>query len=159
MASRAKAPSRASKAVAVASPRAEGRPARASPRARVRAATRSSGGPISPDADDRAPGDTADSLESLASDLGALGIDPESLEELRASADIVRSGQNGINDARVEAEYRRVLRQIEQIELRITDNAAMDTPGGGVGTSGQRLSESAADYYRRLSERPERVQR
>ena len=115
--------------------------------------------PSGAEADERAPGDTADSLESLASDLGALGIDPESLEELRASADIVRSGRNGINDARVEAEYRRVLRQIERIELRITDNAAVDTPGSDASGSGERLSESAADYYRRLSERPERVQR
>ena len=76
-------------------------------------------------------------------------MDADALAELRASAGVVRAGDGSINGARVEAEYRRILRQIEQIELQITDNATSDPIAGESGVSPRRVSESAADYFRR----------
>ena len=104
------------------------------------------------------PTDTADALDSLADDLDSIGIDARTLDELRASAELVRSGDGSVNAARVEAEFRRILRQIEQIELQLADNAAVD-PVGESGVTRERVSEPAADYYRRLSEQPERLRR
>jgi len=103
--------------------------------------------------------DAADAIDSVIVDLDAAGVDPLALDRLRASAEAVRAGDGSINAARVEAEFRQILRQIEQIELQLTDNAAVDTGVGEEGVARQRVSESAADYYRRLSEQPERLLR
>ena len=91
--------------------------------------------------------------------LDAAGISAEDLESLRDSAQVLRSGGGEINAARVEAEYRKILRQIEQLEVQIANNASPDTTEVDSLVRQGDVSETAADYYRRLSEQPLRLQR
>jgi len=105
------------------------------------------------------PTATADAIDRLVPDLEAVGADADAIEALRAGAQVLRDGDGDINAARVEAEFRRVLREVEQLELGLAGTAS---PVGGTGedaATGQAVSERAADYYRRLSELPERTVR
>ena len=103
-------------------------------------------------------GGAADAIERVLPDLEALGADPEALRRLAEGAAALR-GDGAVVDARLDAEFRMVLRQIEQLELQLADNASAETstvdPAGGAGE----VSEAAAEYYRRLSERPSRAVR
>jgi hypothetical protein len=95
----------------------------------------------------------------LISGLESLGIDQEQLEELRGSGEVLRNGAGAINAARVEAEYQRVLRQVDQLELLLSDNATVSSDGIEAQVRQGEVSGAAAEYYRRLSEQPLRLQR
>ena len=81
------------------------------------------------------------------------------LEALQQSADLLRRGGGQINAARVEAEYRQILRQLEKLEIEISDNASPEVAGSESLVRQGEVSDAAADYYRRLSEQPLRLQR
>ena len=91
--------------------------------------------------------------------LDAAGVSEEALQSLRDSAELLRSGGGEINAARVEAEYRNILRQIEQLEVQIANNTSPETDGIDALVRQGEVSDTAADYYRRLSEQPLRLQR
>ncbi len=91
--------------------------------------------------------------------LDGLGVNESELESLRQSADLIRNGDGEVNAARVEAEYRLILRQLEQLELQLTNNASLEALASESITRQGETSESAADYFRRLSEQPVRIQR
>ncbi|MFK7996054.1 MAG: hypothetical protein AB8B87_18090 [Granulosicoccus sp.] len=103
--------------------------------------------------------ETAEAVDNLVTELDRAGVSEADLEALRGSAQLLRSGGGDINAARVEAEYRNILRQIEQLEVQIINNASPDTDGIEALVRQGTVSETAADYYRRLSEQPLRLQR
>ncbi|MFK8080949.1 MAG: hypothetical protein AB8B97_11745 [Granulosicoccus sp.] len=103
--------------------------------------------------------ETAEAVDELVTQLDGAGVSEEDLEALRGSAQLLRSGGGDINSARVEAEYRNILRQIEQLEVQIVNNASPDTDGVEALVRQGTVSDTAADYYRRLSEQPIRLQR
>ena len=80
---------------------------------------------------------------------------------MRESADRLRANDNSgaINAARVEAEFRNILRQIEQMEVQIVNNASPDVDKLDALVRQGEISEAAADYYRRLSEQSQLLQR
>ena len=95
----------------------------------------------------------------MTPDLDALGVNREDIEALQQSAQRLREAQGAVNAARVEAEYRQILKQLEKLEVQIGTNASPVVSGAeNQGLPGE-MSESAAEYYRRLSEQPVRLQR
>ena len=92
-------------------------------------------------------------------DLQELGIPESDLDSLRASTQALRLGNSGINQARLDAEYRNVLRLLEQLELGLADNASPGGDAGDTQVEAAEVSESAAEYYRQLSETPRRATR
>jgi hypothetical protein len=96
---------------------------------------------------------------NLVPQLDAAGVSEEELESLRQSAELLSAGGGDINAARVEAEYRNILRQIEQLEVSILNNASPDSDQIEALVRRGEVSDSAADYFRRLSEQPLRLQR
>ena len=102
---------------------------------------------------------TAQAIESLIPNLDAIGIEGDALDGLRESARLFRGGDTGINAERVEAEYQKALRQIEQLELLITNNSDFESSVLEPLVHQSGVPEAAADYYRQLSEQPLRLQR
>jgi hypothetical protein len=78
---------------------------------------------------------------------------------LRDSRDRLRTGDGQTNAARVEAEYRQILRQVEQLELQIGNNTSLGSAEYEASIRQGETTESAADYFRRLSEQPLRLKR
>ena len=109
--------------------------------------------------DARDPAQTADALDDLVPRLDAVGVTQEQLDELSASADSLRQNGGEINAARVEAQYRQILRQLEQLEIQIVNNSAADAVTLDSMVQQGEITDEAADYYRRLSEQPVRLQR
>ena len=91
--------------------------------------------------------------------LEAIGVDRQDIEDLQQSADAIRAGGGSTNAARVDAEFQRLLRQVEQLELMIADSNRSDTVDSEALVKQGPVSDAAADYYRRLSEQPQRLQR
>jgi hypothetical protein len=91
--------------------------------------------------------------------LDAIGVTETDLDNLRTSRDRLRNGDGQTNAARVEAEYRQILRQLEQLEVQIGNNASVDSVEYETSLRQGETTESAADYFRRLSEQPLRLKR
>ncbi|MFK7893762.1 MAG: hypothetical protein AB8B63_23295 [Granulosicoccus sp.] len=107
----------------------------------------------------REPTQTAEAIESLVPRLDALGVTEEQLEALLNSAEMLRQSGGEINAARVEAEYRQILRQVEQLEVQILNDSGSQALTQDNLARQIEVTDEAADYYRRLSEQPLRLQR
>jgi len=106
------------------------------------------------------PNETADSIDRLLPDLESLGVDPSSLQELQTAAEIFRGSSSGeLNAARIEAEYNRALLSLENLELQIIDALALETQSIDQLVREGEISQSAAEYYKRLSEQRVRAPR
>lgn len=103
--------------------------------------------------------ETAARLDELLPDLDALGVSPEDMAALQQSAQRLRDGGGQINAARVEAEFRQILKQLEKLEVQLSNNASPTVSGADNQILPGELTETAAEYYRRLSEQPVRLQR
>jgi len=104
------------------------------------------------------PGQAADAIEQLLPDLEALGINPDSLQDLATAAEIFRGGSGEINAARIEAEFNRALLSLENLELQIADALVLESTTIDQMVRQGEISESAAEYFRRLSEQRLRTQ-
>ncbi|NND92786.1 MAG: hypothetical protein HKN42_18165 [Granulosicoccus sp.] len=102
---------------------------------------------------------TAEALDQLLPRLDGIGVSQAELEALQQSADRLRRSGGQLNAARVEAEYQQVLRQIEKLELQISNNASPGMTGSEWAVRQGEVTDAAAEYYRRLSEQPVRLQR
>jgi hypothetical protein len=98
-------------------------------------------------------------VENLLPQLDAVGVSAADLEALQQSAERLRQEGGQINAARVEAEYRQILRQIEKLEIEISNNASPQIVGTTRMVQQGEVTDAAAEYYRRLSEQPVRLQR
>ncbi len=98
------------------------------------------------------PEGVSDALKALESTLGELDVSPELIDKLRQSADeLADVSMGGTNGQRVEQAYRKLSRQLEQIELGL---AGTDSTNGSAASRTERadVNDSAADYYRRLGQ-------
>lgn len=98
--------------------------------------------------------ETADAIDRALPTLEAAGISEQDLQALRDSASLIRSGSNGVNAARIEAEFNRALETIEQLELVLSGNEVESQVGdrrlrkSRVGD----YEDSVSDYFESLSE-------
>ena len=95
---------------------------------------------------------SADALDNLVPQLDSLGVESTDIESLKAAADILRNAQSGVNLGRIEAEYARVLRSLESLELQLTEASSQQNTQAEQALRQGEISEAAAEYYRRLSE-------
>ncbi len=104
--------------------------------------------------------DLARALENLVPELEGLGIDQETLADLQISADLFRgAGDNGVNAARIEEEFNRALRNLENLELQISNSFTLESNVIEQLVRNGEISETAAEYFRQLSEQRLRVPR
>ena len=101
--------------------------------------------------------DTAEALEQLLPDLQDLSVAEATLEELVATADRLRRlgglDPNGVNAGRIESEYQKALRLLEQIEIAVSSSSnASQTNRSALSGGSSDYRKEVADYYRDLSE-------
>nr|MBX2835315.1 hypothetical protein [Gammaproteobacteria bacterium] len=102
-----------------------------------------------------------ESMEALVNDLEGIGRNQQAgIDELRDLVDELRQGSpdeagGAVQSARLQAEYEKALLLVEQLEIElaksVTDAAGSGLTGSEADARPGEISESASDYYRRLS--------
>ena len=83
--------------------------------------------------------------------MSELGFSAEDLGDLEESIDRLRQSDQGINAQRIEEQFLLTLQQVELLELALQSEGTRESSSNGLG-NGRSISETAADYFRRLSE-------
>ena len=109
---------------------------------------------------DRTANNISQGVLSLFRELNGRGVPVQDIAELRRLAAAIRASEWSGNPALLEAEARRALAAVEQLEIalskaaRATDVAVRTTPAEEIPEAHRQI---VADYFRRLGEADETV--